>query len=573
VIHEGCYAGGREAAAVLSAEAYFHRLLGTYEKCVDLVLAPSHFAKQKLIENGWSNDKIQVLPHFQNLPLTSKPHPGRDAPILYFGRLSAEKGVSDLICAMSRLPGIRLQVAGEGPQRQELEIAGRNLKLDKVTFVGHVSGSALETLIGESRFTVFPSRAYETLGKSILESYAQGRTVVASDLGSRRELVEEGETGLLFRVKDIDQLAAAISFLHDRPDLSKQMGEAGRAMARARHSQEEHLLALGRIYEQLATKSFAAPKASYPSILQGSRKPPSRQPLRIAYIGGRGVIQKYSGIETYYEETGRRLAEMGHEITIYCRTYFTPPITSDHGVRIVRLPTLRSKHLETLVHTFLSTIHACFGHHDIVHYQTLGPSLLSFLPRFFGKRTVVTVQGLDWQRKKWGWFARQVLKRGEWASAKLPNKTAVVSRTLQEHYLSRYSKQTSCIPNGTEIREPRHGEHLNSFGIKPGEYVLFLGRFSPEKNCHLLIDAFAKTDTPMKLVLAGGSSYTEDYATSVRDRSDKRIKVLDWLSGDVLEEVLTNAALFVLPSDLEGSSLALLDAMGAGVCALASDTP
>ncbi len=132
VIHEGCYAGGRAAAAVLSAEAYFHRWLGTYKKCVDLVLAPSRFAKQKLIENGWSSEEIQVLPHFQNLPLTSEPHPGGNAPILYFGRLSGEKGVADLVSAMSRLPGIRLKIAGDGPQRQELEIAARNSKLDSL---------------------------------------------------------------------------------------------------------------------------------------------------------------------------------------------------------------------------------------------------------------------------------------------------------------------------------------------------------------------------------------------------------------------------------------------------------
>jgi len=417
VIRERCYAGGRAAAAVLSAEAYFHRWLGTYDKCVDLVLAPSRFAKQKLIENGWADENIQVLSHFQNLPLTSKPHPGRDAPILYFGRLSAEKGVADLVSAMSRLPGIRLLIAGDGPQRQELEIAARNSKLENVSFVGHVSGSTLETLIGEAQFTVFPSRAYETMGKSILESYAQGRAVAASDLGSRHELVEEGETGLLYRVKDIDQLAAAISFLHDRPELSKRMGEAGREMVRGRHSQEHHFQALEATYQQLVAKS-STPNSYSSALLKQFRKPLSRQPLRIAYIGGRGVIRKYSGIETYYEETGRRLAEMGHEITVYCRTYFTPPITSNHGVRIVRLPTLRSKHLETLVRTFLSTIHACFSRHDIVHYHTLGPSLLSFLPRLFGKKTVVTVQGLDWQRKKWGWFAREVLKRGEWGISK-----------------------------------------------------------------------------------------------------------------------------------------------------------
>src|SRR5439155_12550548 len=136
-----------------------------------------------------------------------------------------------------------------------------------------------ENLIAESQFTVFPSRAYETLGKSILESYAQGRAVVASDLGSRRELVEEGETGLLYRVKNIDQLVAAIAFLRDRPELSRRMGEAGREFVRERHSQEQHFLALGSMYEQLGRKK---------TIARG-REPESRKPLRIAYIGGRRV--------------------------------------------------------------------------------------------------------------------------------------------------------------------------------------------------------------------------------------------------------------------------------------------
>src|SRR5213080_1394078 len=160
-------------------------------------------------------------------------------------------------------------------------------------------------------------------------------------------------------------------------------------------------------------------------------------------------------------------------------------------MRIVRLPTVRTKHLETLVHTLLSTVHACFSECEIVHYHTLGPALFSFLPRLFGKKTVVTVQGLDWQRKKWGWFARKILRCGEWAAARMPDRTVVVSDTLHEHYLTRYSKQTSFIPNGTEVRETRGSEQLTQFGLAPGGYVLFLGRFSPEKNCHLLIDAFS----------------------------------------------------------------------------------
>ncbi len=563
VIREGCYAGGRTAATLLAAEAYVHSWMKTYDTCVDSILAPSQFVKQKLVENGWGATGIEVLPHFQTLPSHVPPHPGLDAPILYFGRLSAEKGIDDLLAAMAQLPHIRLIIAGEGPLRGELQATVLRLKLRNVSFAGHVSGAALEKLVADSQFTVFPSRAYETLGKSILESYAMARPVVASDLGSRRELVQQGENGILYGVGNVAQLAAALSFLHDRPELAAHMGAAGREMVRARHSQERHFLALTKIYENLAARRS-------PVRVQQTAAPLSS---RVAFIGGRGVVGKYSGIETSYEEIGKRLAEKGHQVTAYCRSYFTPRMGERNGMRIVRLPTIRSKHLETLVHTFLSTVHACFSNCDVVHYHTLGPALFSYLPRLFGKKTVVTVQGLDWRRKKWNWFARQVLKLGEWASARLPNQTLVVSRTLQEHYRAQHAKQTVYTPNGTQIRKRIRGPYLNKIGLVSGQYVLYLGRFSPEKNCDLLIEAFEKTDTPIKLLLAGGSSHTDAYASGLRRHASDRIKFLDWLSGDALEEVLTNAALFVLPSDLEGLSLALLDAMGAGVCVLASNIP
>jgi glycosyltransferase involved in cell wall biosynthesis len=148
-----------------------------------------------------------------------------------------------------------------------------------------------------------------------------------------------------------------------------------------------------------------------------------------------------------------------------------------------------------------------------------------------------------------------------------------VSRTLQKHYLAQHSKETVYTPNGTQLRKRRRGSYLEKLGLVPSGYVLYLGRFSPEKNCDLLIDAFEEAPTPLKLVLAGGSSHTDRYVARLRQHESDRIQFLDWLSGDAFEEVLTNAALFVLPSDIEGLSLALLDAMGAGVCVLASDVP
>jgi glycosyltransferase involved in cell wall biosynthesis len=565
VITEGCYSGPPGATLALAAEAYLHKWLRSYETCVDRFIAPSRFVKQKLVENGWDAGKISVLPHFQNLSSDAIFEPAGDAPILYFGRLSEEKGLTDLLRAMQKLPAISLQIAGEGPQRNDLEALSNDLELRNVEFVGQLSGQQLDEAISSSRFTVMPSLAYETLGKTILESYARGRAVVASDLGSRRELIHEGKTGILFPPGRADELAGAISFLAERPSLAAAMGLAGRTLVANHHSPATHYSELIKLYEQLApaprkTSGHESRKLSTPG-------------LRVAFIGGRGVISKYSGIETYYEEIGARLAEMGHEVTVYCRTYFSPPQAAYNGMRLVRLPTIRSKHLETLVHTLLSTIHAAFGDSEIVHYQCLGPALFSFIPRWFGKKTVVTVQGLDWQRRKWGRLASAILQLGERASIRLPDQTMVVSRTLQEYYRAHYGAEPVYVPNGTTLRQRRKGERLRDWDLEPGKYILFLGRFSPEKNCDLLIRAYEQMDTPVKLVLAGGSSHSDRYAKKMRAHQSENIRILDWVSGEALDELLTNAMLFVLPSDMEGLSLALLDAMGAGVCVLASDVP
>ena len=559
VVAEHCYAGPASSSWLLAAEAYIHKWLRTYEKCVDRFLAPSQFVKDKLTENGWDEERIDVLQHFQRLPEELPPNLSADAPLLYFGRLSPEKGVADLLRAMQRLPEILLIVAGNGPQRAELENLSADLCLTNVKFTGHLDRPGLDGLIGASRFTVFPSQAYETMGKSILESFASGRAVVASDLGSRRELVHDGKTGMLFRSGDIHQLSEVISQLYHAPEVSVRMGNNAREFVRRNHSQENHYAQLTRIYGELAEKSGSATK--------------KKQPLRVAFIGGRGVVSKYSGIETYYEEAGKRLASMGHEVTVYCRSHFTPPMRTRNEMRLVRLPTIRTKHLETLVHTFLSTVHVMFSDCEIVHYQALGPALFSFLPRWAGKKTIVTVQGLDWRRKKWGWIASRVLRLGEQAAIRFPTSTIVVSQTLYRHYESHHSSQTCYVPNGTLIRSRSESGRLKDWGLESDKYILFLGRLSPEKNCDLLIEAFENLKPSIKLVLAGGSSYSDSYAAELRRHQSDQIRVLDSQSGEALDELLTNACLFVLPSEMEGLSLALLDAMGAGVCVLASDIP
>jgi glycosyltransferase involved in cell wall biosynthesis len=562
----GCHSGPRASALVLAAEAYLHKWLRTYERCVDMFLAPSEFVRNKLIASGFPVQRIEVLPHFQPLPHDEQLSPD-ERYLLYFGRLSAEKGVGDLLRAAVRLPDIPLVIAGDGPERSRLEALGRELKLKQVLFAGTVHGEKLQKLIAGCTFSIFPSHAYEALGKSILESYAWGRPVIASDLGSRRELVQHGVTGLLYADGDGEQLSHSIGFLFDRPDLVEKMGAAARDRVKANHDPEQQMEKLLELYHRLtSTKKLL-------SVQAAPEHPRPRRSVRVAFIGGRGVVSKYSGIESYYEQAGHELARLGHEVTVYCRSYFTPPMNTHNGMRVRRLPTIRSKHLETVVHTLLSTVHAMTSDYDVIHYHCLGPALFSFLPRLAGKKAVVTVQGLDWQRGKWGRIASRVLRWGEAAAVSSPDSTMVVSRTLQQHYRQQYKRDTIYVPNGATLAPRRLPRKLIEWDLLADNYVLFLGRFSPEKNCHLLIHAFEKLNTGMKLVLAGGASHSDAYVRSLRRHESDPIRFLPWVAGADLEELLSNAALFVLPSQIEGLSLALLDAMAAGVCVLTSDIP
>jgi glycosyltransferase involved in cell wall biosynthesis len=574
VLLSDCYPG-LGSRVTLASEAYAHRWMETYRNCVDLFLAPSRFVRDKFVEHGWDAARFQELPHFQSAHELTPVPASEDAPLLYYGRLSSEKGVDDLLQAMQHLPDLHLVIAGDGPQRAELEKLRAALRLSNVEFVGSVDTRERDRLIRRSRFTVFPSHAYETLGKTILESYAEGRAVVATDLGSRREFVRNGETGLLYRCGDVHQLVHSIRMLAENPSLRERMGQAGWELVRERHSPEGHYSKLCGIYEELVSRKSAGQSSQFIAWIRkgAGESRPANPRLRVAFIGGRGVISKYSGIESFYEETGKRLAKMGHEVTVYCRNYFTPALEEWNGMRLVRLPTFRLKHFETVIHTLLSTMHAVICRYDLVHYHALGPALFAWIPRLFGTKTVVTVQGLDWKRKKWGRAASAVLRIGEEASAYLPNQTMVVSRALQRHYREVHGIETSYVPNGGVLRDRTESRKIREWGLEPDRYLLFLGRFSPEKNCHLLIQAFEQIDRDVKLVMAGGASYGDKYSRELMEHASDSVKMLGWVSGEDLDELLTHAMIFVLPSDMEGLSLALLDAMGAGLCVLASDVP
>ncbi|MFH0779019.1 MAG: glycosyltransferase family 4 protein [Candidatus Eisenbacteria bacterium] len=295
--------------------------------------------------------------------------------------------------------------------------------------------------------------------------------------------------------------------------------------------------------------------------------------MKIAMIGQKGIPATYGGIERHVEEVGTRLAARGHEVSVYCRYYYTRLKDRYKGVRLIKLPSIRTKHLDTPSHCALSTLDALFRKYDVVHFHALGPSLFSFLPRFEGAKTVVSVHGLDWQREKWGRVASWILRQCEYPSVRFPSKTVVVSRTLQHYFREKYGVETVVIPNGTNIPTARPFSKLKKLGLEPRKYILFVGRLVPEKGCHFLVEAYKGLETDVKLVIAGGSSFSSEYVESLKRHASEQILLLDYVYGDALDELWSNSLLVVQPSTLEGLSISLLEALSHGKCVLVSDIP
>ncbi len=290
-------------------------------------------------------------------------------------------------------------------------------------------------------------------------------------------------------------------------------------------------------------------------------------------IGQKGVPATYGGIEKHVEEIALRLAERGHRVSVFCRLYYTPPHSTFGAVRLLRRPSIHTKHLDTATHVAWCTLEAMLGRHDIVHFHALGPSLLSALPRIAGARTAVTVHGLDWQRQKWGRSASWLLRRCEGPAARFPNRTIVVSRTLRDYFRDQHHRQVTFIPNGTNLPTPRAPRKILELGLTPGRYVLFVGRLVPEKGVHFLCEAFRRIPTDMTLAVVGGLSFSEDYVRELKRFESDRIRLLDYVYGEGLEELWSNAYVVVQPSTVEGLSIALLEALSYGRCVLVSDIP
>jgi glycosyltransferase involved in cell wall biosynthesis len=300
--------------------------------------------------------------------------------------------------------------------------------------------------------------------------------------------------------------------------------------------------------------------------------------MRIAHIGLKGLPGTYSGIETYVHELGRRLVRRGHEVTAYVRPQYTPRhVRNDDGIRLVHLPTIRTKHLDATIHSFLAALHTIMLNYDVVHFHTIGPGFFALLSRMSQARVVITIHRFDYLSGKWGRFARTSLRLAEQISLRVPHAAIVVAPFLQAHY-QMLGHRTEYIPNGVPLPAVGIGvTRILELGLEPNQYVLFLGRLVPEKRPDWAIRAFQGIpDGAIRLVIAGGSSATDQYVRDLKKLAKPttgRILFTDAVYGPLKEELLAHARVFVLPSALEGLPITLLEAMSYGRPCLVSDIP
>lgn len=306
--------------------------------------------------------------------------------------------------------------------------------------------------------------------------------------------------------------------------------------------------------------------------------------LRIAYLGHKSIPSRQGGVEIVVEELAVRMAEYGCKVTVYNRSshhvggkeFDNSKLKTYKGIRMKYVPTIDKKGLAAMSASFFAAIAAAFGRYDVVHFHAEGPCAMLWLPKLFGKRCVATIHGLDHKRAKWGKFASSYIMLGEKCAVKFADEIIVLSEDMQKYFMDTYNRKTMFIPNGVNKPVIRKAEIIKrEFGLDKDDYILYLGRLVPEKGLRYLIDAFKNVKTNKKLVIAGGSSDTDNFAKELRklSKSDGRIIFTGFVQGDLLDELYSNAYIYVLPSDLEGMPLSLLEAMSYGNCCVVSDIP
>ena len=297
-----------------------------------------------------------------------------------------------------------------------------------------------------------------------------------------------------------------------------------------------------------------------------------KKSMKIAIMGLRGIPANYGGFETFIEEMAPRLVKLGHEVTVYGRSNI---IEWDHefyrGVKIVILPTVSHKYLDTIAHTFVCVMQSFFTRYDVVLIVNSANSVFSIIPRLMGKPTVVNVDGLEWKRQKWNVLGQGFYRISEFFATFLPTAIVTDAVEIQNYYLQKFGKKSTYIPYGAPENRVQSTKILDQYGLEPRRYILYVSRMEPENNAHLVVQAFEKVKTDMKLVMVGDAPYSTDYIRKLKSTQDKRIIFTGYVFGDGYRELQSNTYFYVQATEVGGTHPALLEGMGYGNCILAND--
>lgn len=306
--------------------------------------------------------------------------------------------------------------------------------------------------------------------------------------------------------------------------------------------------------------------------------------LNICMFGHKRCPSREGGIEIVVEELAGRMVAQGHEVTCYNRRghhvsgaeFDGEQVDIYKGIKIKTVPTIERKGLAAMTSSFFAAFASAVGRYDIVHIHAEGPAAMCWIPKLCGKRIVVTIHGIDWRREKWAnGFGSKYIKFGEKCAVKFADEIIVLSQGVKQYFLETYGRKTVFIPNGVNRPVKREPDEIKSrWNLEKDSYILFLGRLVPEKGLRYLIEAYKGLETDKKLVIAGGGSDTDAFAKELKDSCKDiadRVIFTGFIQGQVLDELYSNAYVYVLPSDLEGMPLSLLEAMSYGNCCVVSD--
>ena len=311
--------------------------------------------------------------------------------------------------------------------------------------------------------------------------------------------------------------------------------------------------------------------------------------MKIAMIGQKGMPAVQGGVEKHVHELSVRLVEFGHKVTVYSRKWYTgrDEDFKTEGVEVKHLPSMHTKHLDAISHSLTSTLHAIKNNYDVIHYHGVGPSLVSWIPRLFARKTkvIVTFHSIDRYHSKWNIFAKTILRLGEWTACKFPHETITISQSLQKYCINEFTTDTYCIPNAFDPKSaPTNTTELEKFGLEKDNYLVMISRLVPHKGAHLLIDAFSKLKLAhaddekiknLKLAIVGGSAYTDKYVKELHKMASTNNQIIftDFQSGETLNQLYAHAKMLVHPSDNEGLPFTVLEAMSYSKPVLVSNIP